>query len=205
MKHQYYKLLLATLLACFAFSANPVMAQKYKLKIDNPSFDDLDSPDIGGSEKTFKPKDWLEAEVKFKIEASNPKEEFVSSVTVRWFVAVENRDGKGFLLLKKEVNHVNVPVGEDIYASVYLSPNSILRLTGRDRAGKSILSHVGGEILVNGTVPVDETGYFTSKDKPGWWTKAGLTAFDKVELLNKSETPFESLWWDRYAEIKPVK
>ena len=206
MKHQHSKLLLSTLLACFVFSASSLMAQQYKLDVDKPDFDSLESPDLGGNtgDKKFKAKDWLESEVKFKIEASNDKEKFVNSVTVRWYVAVENPDGKGFLLLKKEIQHVNVPVDEDIYSSVYLSPNSIMRLSGRDRAGKNTLSHVGGEILVNGTVPVGNSGYFTSKDKPGWWTKPGLTSFDEIKLLNKSETPFKALWWDRYAEIKPV-
>lgn len=202
MKSQYTKLLRLALFACFVFSANSAVAEKYKLDVDKPDFDDLESPTVGGGEKSFKPKDWLESEVKFKIKSSNPKETFVNSVTVRWYVAVENPTGKGYILLKKEIEHVNVPVDEDVYTSVYLSPNSVKRLSGGERAGKSILSHVGGEILVNGTQPVDNTGYFTSKDKPGWWTKSGLTALNDIPLLNKSETPFNFLWWDRYAEIK---
>lgn len=181
------------------------MAEQYKLDVDKPDFDDLESPDVGGNtgRKSFDPKDWLESEVKFKIKSSNPKEKFVDSVTVRWYVAVKNPEGKGYILLKKEINHVNVPVNEEVYTSVYLSPKAIVRLSGSERAGKSILSHVGGEILVNGTIPVDKTGYFTSKDKPGWWLKPGLTAMADIPLLDKSETPFNFLWWDRYAEIKP--
>ena len=97
--------------------------------------------------------------------------------------------------------HVNVPVGEDVYSSVYLSPTAVKRISGSDRAGKSILSHVGGEILVNGTQPVDKSGYFASKDKPGWWVSGKLSRYDKIPLRNKNETPFKFLWWDRYAEI----
>lgn len=204
MKLQHFKSPLVALFSSFVICVSFAQAQSYKLDVDRPEFDDLRSPEIGDSNKTFRSKDWLEAEVKFKVTSSNKDEVFVDAVTVRWYVAVKNPDGKGYLLLKKEVNHVNVPVGEEIYASVYLSPNSVKRLSGSERAGKSILSHVGGEILVNGKSPVDETGYFTSKDKPGWWTAAGLTAYDKIPLLNKSETPFSILWWDRYAEVKPV-
>lgn len=204
MKHLYHQLLLAAVIACFAIGADTATAQQYKLDMGKPDFDDILSPDLGGSQKSFRSKDWLEAEVKFRVQASNSDEKFVDSVTVRWYVAIENPQGKGFLLLKKEIEHVNVPVGEDVYTSVYLSPNSIKRISGRERAGKSILSHVGGEIIVNGTVPVKDSGLFSSKGKPGWWNAAGLVAFDKIPLLNKSETPFSILWWDRYAEIKAL-
>ena len=181
------------------------MAQAYKVEVSKPEFDDLPSPEVGGNtgKKNFKPKDWLEAEVKFKIEASSKKIKFVDRVTVKWFVAVENPDGKGYLLLEKEVNHVNVPVGEDVSASVYLSPTAVKRISGGERAGKSILSHVGGEILVNGAQPHNKDGrYFTSKGKPGWWTSGQLSRYDKIPLRNKNETPFKFLWWDRYAEIE---
>ncbi|MGJ8676268.1 MAG: Amuc_1102 family pilus-like protein [Akkermansiaceae bacterium] len=207
MKHLNTKLLHAALLLGFVFSTPALVAQQYKVDVEDPSFEDLQSPEVGGNtgKKKFKAKDWLECEVKFKIESSDSRVKFVDKVTVKWYVAAENPDGKGYVLLSKEVNHINVPVNEDVYASVYLSPTSIMRISGSDRAGKSVLSHVGGEILVNGTQPVKQTGYFTSKDKPGWWTKAGLSSYDKIPLLNKSETPFEFLWWDRYAEIEVPK
>ena len=121
---------------------------------------------------------------------------------MKWYVAAKNPDGKGYVLLEKEINHVNVPVGEDIFSSVYLSPTAVKRISGSDRAGKSILSHVGGEILINGSQPEKKSGYFTSKDKPGWWVSGKLSRYDKIPLRNKNETPFKFLWWDRYAEIE---
>lgn len=204
MKRYNSTILMLVIAAGMFFSADSLMGQQYKLDIDDPSFDSLESPDIGGNTgvKKFTAGEWLEAEVNFKIEASDKKALFVDNVTVKWYFAVENPDGKGFLLLSKEVEHINVPVGEEIYTSVYLSPTSVKRLSGGDRASKNILSHVGGEILVNGVVPVKQSGQFTSKDKPGWWNAAGLSAYDKIPLLNKDETPFKFLWWDRYAEIK---
>lgn len=181
------------------------MAQRYKVSVDKPDFDDLPSPDVGGNtgKKNFKPKDWLEAEVKFKIESSDKKTKFVDRVTVKWYVAVKNPEGRGHILLEKEVNHVNVPVDEEIYASIYLSPTAVKRISGGDRAGKSILSHVGGEILINGSKPVGkDAGLFTSKGKVNWWTSGSLSRSNKIPLLNKNETPFKLLWWDRYAQIE---
>ncbi len=193
----------ALLLGVFALS-EPALAQRYLVEVDKPDFEDLQSPEVGGNtgKKNFKPKDWLEAEVKFKVTASSAKIKFVDRVTVKWYVAAKNPNGNGYVLLEKEINHINVPVGEDIYSSVYLSPAAVKRISGSDRAGKSILSHVGGEILINGSQPDKKSGYFTSRGKPGWWTSGKLSRYDKIPLLNKYQTPFKFLWWDRYAEIE---
>jgi len=206
MKHFNRKLLFSALVLGVMSTASPLMAQKYKVDMGKPDFDDLQSPEVGGntSKKSFKPKDWLEAEVKFKITASDPKIKFVDRVTIKWYVAAENPapGGKGFVLLEKEINHTNVPVGEDVYSSVYLSPTAVKRISGGDRAAKSILSHVGGELLINGAKPEKNSGYFTSKGRPGWWVNGKLARYDKITLRNKNETPFKFLWWDRYAEIE---
>lgn len=184
-------------LGVFLAGTTSVFAEA-KLDVSKPDFDDLQSPALG-AKKSWNPKDWLEMEVKFKVSAVSPKPKdgFVDRITVRWYVAVENPGGKGYWLLEKEVTHVNIPVGEDLYASVYLSPNSVKRLSGGERASKAILYAVGGEINVAGT-----TEYFSSKGKAGWWTSGNLSRTDKVPLLNKDETPFRLSWYDRYAEIE---
>ncbi len=190
----------AALMGAFLAGTSAVFAEA-KIDVDKPDFDDLQSPEVGGNtgKKNFKPKDWLEVEVKFNVQAvkPEPKDKFVDRVQIRWFVAVKNPGGRDFWLLEKEVTHVNVPVGEDLYASIYLSPNSVRRLSGGDRASKSIVDRVGGEISVAGT-----TVYFSTKGKAGWWQSGQLSRTDKVPLLNKSETPFKMLWWDRYAEVQ---
>lgn len=188
-------------------TASPLMAQAGKVKLDDPKFDNLPSPEFSGvGNKKFKPKDWLEVEVKFKIDMPRGYEQkFVDRVTVKWYVAIADpAGGKKTVYLEKEINHVNVPVGEDVYSSVYLSPAAIKRISGRDRAGKSVVKSVGGEILINGQAAVNKGGgFFSSTGKPGWWTK--ISRYDRIPLLNKNDTPFKFLWWDRYAEIEPVR
>ena len=183
---------------------SPLMAQVGKVSLDNPSFDELPSPNFGGNteEKNFRPKDWLEVEVKFKVEMPRSyKSDFVDRVTVKWYVAIEDpAGGRGTVYIEKEINHVNVPVDEDVYTSVYLSPSAVKRISGGENAGKRIVKSVGGEILVNGQAAVDESGFFSSTGKPGWWLK--ISRYDKIPLLSKNETPFKPLWWDRYAEIE---
>ncbi len=177
-------------------------AQAVKAEGAKPGFDDLESPQFGGGkQKPFKPKNWLEIEAKIKLQMSpEPPSQTAEKVLVRWFVAVKNPDRPNtFLLLTKDVEHVNVPLNEEVYVSIYLSPSSIKRLTGADRAAKSIVELVGYEILVNGAKVAEES----SKGKPGWWNTASpnISRSDTVPLLTKPQTPFGNMWWDRYAEV----
>lgn len=188
-------------LALFGAALVPATAQQ-KAAIGKLEFDAIPSPEVAtGKSKAFKPKDWLEVESEFTI-AGTPEQKkigFIDLVTVKWYVAVKNPDGKGIVKLAKDITHVNVPVDEPVYSSVYLSPNTLKRLTGQDRAGKGAVEVVGLEVLINGV----KVGEGTSKMKEGWWNAPSLSDQSaKFPLLNKSETPFKMLWWDRYAEIE---
>lgn len=180
-------------------------AQQYKVEWEKPKYEAMVSPTINGDTaiKKFDPKEWLEVEMKFRIEAQNKDEDFADRVTVRWFVAAEVTENGSTRerVLEKEINYVNVPVGEWVYVSVYLSPTAVKRISGRDRAAASLVTDVGGEILVNGTQPVKSSGFFTtqSKSKGKWWEEAAR--YNKIPLRSKNETPFKFFWWDRYAEI----
>ncbi len=189
-----------------ALSLTAAFGQASKVTGDKPSFDDLPSPEFsGGKQKSFKPGDWLEIEAKLNVDLSPaPDSKTLDRLTVKWYVAVKNPDKKGsFLLLTKEVEHVNVPLQEDAYSAVYLSPASIKRLTGSSRGGKNAVEYVGYEVLVNGEKKEEQT----SKGKAGWWNTASenLSRSETVPLLNKSETPFSNMWWDRYAEVAPAR
>ena len=208
MKHRhrlFRRPALAAIAASFAaisFLAAPVQAQD-KAQLGTLIFDDLPSPEVNsGKAKSFKPKDWLEVEVSIKIPAANAEQKkagFLNQVTVKWYVAMDNPDAKGVIKLTKTINHINVPVDEEIYSSVYMSPSAIKRLTGKDKAGKTAVKAVGVEVLVDGV----KVGEAAEKQKIGWWNAGSLSdQSDKFPLLNKNETPFAMLWWDRYAEIQ---
>lgn len=194
----------AGLLLVAAASAQSVQVAK----IEKPQFDDLPSPDLNvGKGKNFRPKNWLEIVSPITVPAQNAEQKksgFIDQVVVKWYVAVKNKDAAGtYWLLNKEITHLNVPVDQAINTSVYLSPNTLQRLTGSDRAGKQSVESVGVEIFINGT----KVGQESSKGNPGWWaaTSNKMAATDKFPLLNKNETPFKMLWWDAYAEIDEKK
>jgi hypothetical protein len=133
-----------------------------------------------------------------------PKTKTCDRLTIKWYVAVDNPDKAGtYLKFSKEIEHVNIPLDEKVYCSVYLSPASIRRLTGSDRAGKGAVKAVGFEILVDGQVAA-----FDSSSGGKWWSDPKAAAkfadSDVVPLLSKAETPFAQMWWDRYAEEKSI-
>ena len=173
-----------------------------KVKGDKPMFDDLESPQFsGGKQKGFRPKTWLEIEAKLKVDMKpEPKTKTCDKLTVKWYVAVKNAEKPGTMLMfTKDVEYVNVPLGEDMWFSVYLSPSSIKRLTGMDRAAKSNVEGVGYEVFINGEKLAEETTNW----KIGWWNAASekISRSDVVPLLIKPQTPFAAMWWDRYAEV----
>lgn len=188
------------LVSCF-FTATAA-AQAPKVVAEKPSFDDLESPQFaGGKPKAFKPKEWLEIETKINVSMKpQPKSNTCDRLTVKWYVAVKNPERSGqMLLLTRDIEYVNVPLDEEVYCSVYLSPASLKRLTGVDRAGKRSVEAVGYEILINGMKVAEDT----TKFQPGWWNAATdkISRTNVVPLLNKLETPFAHMWWDRYAEV----
>ena len=133
-----------------------------------------------------------------------PKTKTCDKLMIKWFVAVKNTEkASSILLFTKDVEYVNVPLDEEMWFSVYLSPASIKRLTGGDRAAKSAVEAVGYEVYINGEKLAEET----TKWQPQWWnvdptkTKMEISRSDVVPLLIKPQTPFSMMWWDRYAEV----
>jgi hypothetical protein len=147
MHKNRFSLLAALTCAIFAVVSTPrADAQAYKVDAKKPDFDDFPSPEFsGGKQKNFKPKEWLEIEASIQVQmAPEPPSKTADRILVKWYVAVENPDKKGtYLLLTKDITHVNVPLGEEVFSSVYLSPASVRRLSGYDRAGKSLVYLVG--------------------------------------------------------------
>jgi len=204
MNHKIRQSAFIALTAAAAFLSPCAATGAVKVDVmDKPKLDDVMSPEFSGvRSKTFRSKNWLEIEAKIKIQMKpEPKTKTCDKLTVKWYIAVENPDKPDTMLkLTKEVEYVNVPLSEDVYCNVYLSPASIKHLTGFDRSGKSAVKFAGFEVLIDGKVVAEAT----DKGQPKWWATESSKIADSttVPLLNKMETPFAAVWWDRYPEIK---
>jgi hypothetical protein len=129
---------------------------------------------------------WLEVEVEF---AATP--EFTDELTFKYFILINGR------LLTGEVTHVNVAAGRENRSVMYVSPRALARFVGKSALTPNSVPNVAVQILQKGAIK-DELSFARAA---GQWY-AGLPAVSGF-VLNKSETPFAPLYWDRYEQIKP--
>lgn len=129
---------------------------------------------------------WLEVEVEF---AAAP--EFTDELTFKYFILLNGK------LLTGEVTHVNVAAGRENRSVMYVSPRALARFIGKGVLTPNSVQNVAVQVLQKGAIK-DELSFART---PGQWY-AGLPAVSGF-VLNKNETPFAPLYWDRYEQIKP--
>jgi hypothetical protein len=136
----------------------------------------------GGPQKRSKIGTWLEVEVEFET-----KVEEVDELTFNYMVQIEGK------LLVGNVTHVNIPGGKDHFSVVYISPRSLEKLVGN--------KPLTGASIQNVWVTVTRQGQnlAAAAMKPGNPPNLPQTT---GMILNKSETPFAPLFYDRYEAVK---
>lgn len=139
----------------------------------------------GGPQKRSKSLDWLEVEVEFEV-----KPEEIDELTFAYTIGIENR------LLDGTVTHVNIPKGRDRYSVVYVAPRALEKLTGGRPLTAGSIQNVWVIVSRQGQV-IDQQAF-----KPGPIPNLPHTA---GMVLNKSETPFAPLFFDRYEAIKVTR
>jgi hypothetical protein len=129
---------------------------------------------------------WLEVEVEFSAAP-----EFTDELTFKYFILVNGK------LLTGEVTHLNVAAGREKRSVMYVSPQALLRFTRNQPVTPNAIQNVAVQITQKGAIK-DELSFARA---PAQWF-AGLLALPGF-VLNKNETPFAPLYWDRYEQIKP--
>lgn len=178
-----------------------------KVSIKLEKVEALDSPTVstGTVEKRFKPKKWAYIEAEMKVQAVPvPKTGYLDNMTVTFYATAKSPEGpKGYLLMKKEIRYVNIPVNEKVYVCAFMSPSSVKRLTGSDVINPSSFERVGVEVSYNGKVVAMDPG----SGRVAWWNSSSslIVPTNSYPLLNKDETPFSIFWYDRYPEINNPK
>jgi len=128
---------------------------------------------------------WLEVEVDFSAVP-----EFTDELTFKYFIMVNGR------LLTGEVSHVNIAAGRDNHSVMYVSPKTLARIMGNRGVAPSSIQNIAVQIVQQGAVKSELS---LERGQPAWFSSmpqvGGL-------VLNKNETPFAPLYWDRYEQIK---
>jgi len=141
----------------------------------------------GGPQKRSKVGTWLEVEVEFETKADE-----IPELVFLYTIMIENK------LLTGTVSHVNIPKGRDHYSVMYISPRSLEKLTGGKPLTGASIQNVWVEIKSADGVTIDGKG--SPKNTP----PPNLPRFPGM-VLNKMETPFAPLFFDRYEAIKATR
>ncbi len=171
-------------------------AQREEIRIRDITVSTVTTPDFsvsGYTKRSPRSSDWLEIEVSFDVDIQT---NFVEGDLVfRYYVYAKDSDK----ILVGEVTHVNVAKGREKFSVMYVSPNSLAKLLDGTTFNISQMNPVGVQILFNGQLLTESS----TRGAPAgqWWTTRPNV--DGI-LVNKSQTPFAPLVWERYEELKPA-
>lgn len=128
---------------------------------------------------------WLEVEVEF---AALP--EWTDELTAKYFILLNGK------LLTGEVTHVHVPAGRELRSVMYVTPRTLARFNGDRPLAANSIRNIAVQLVQGGAVKSEAS---LERAAAGWFAAVPpVTGF----LLNKNETPFAPLYWDRYEQIK---
>ncbi len=130
---------------------------------------------------------WLQVEVEFASAL-----EFTEELTLKYFILLNGK------LLTGEVTHVNILGGKELRSVLYVPPRAVARIMANRPLTANAIENVAVQILQGGAVKDEQS---MARSRPQWYS--GLTAVPGF-TLNKNETPFAPLYWDRYEQIKPA-
>lgn len=128
---------------------------------------------------------WLQVEVEF---AATP--EATDDLTFKYYILFNGR------LLTGEVTHTNVLAGRDNRSVMYVSPRTLTRFLGNRPLTANSVQNIAVQIVQQGAIK-DEMSL--ARATPQWFA-----ALPQVSgfVLNKNETPFAPVNWDRYEQIR---
>lgn len=138
----------------------------------------------GGPQKRSHIGQWLEVEVEYET-----KPEMIDELSFVFKMQINNK------LLTGEVSYISIPKQRDHYAVAYVSPRALENVMGGKQLTAAAIQGIWvdcthqGQILSQGST------------KPG--TQPPNLPQVNGFVLNKSQTPFSILFWDRYEALKP--
>ncbi len=183
----------------------------YKINKIEPAF--LDSPEISASNyrKQVKTKaKWLEVNLSLE-RVDRDEKSFSGDVVINYYILLNNAkhqtDGKP-VLLTGSITLSDIPVGRQLHAAAFVSPQALLKLFGGKIPAtlSQAITDLGITITANDQLASIDTLKGTVVGEKGWWD-SGADEMTNVTglVLQKEKTPFANLSWDYYlpAKISP--
>jgi hypothetical protein len=129
---------------------------------------------------------WLEVEVDFSSRVP-----WTDELTVNYFILIAGQ------CLTGSVTHIDIPAGRDLYSVMYVSPRTLARILNNAPLTGADVQDVGVQLVSKGQVLVTKS--YKARGAQQWWENLPQIA---GKVLNKDQTPFGPLIWDRYEQIK---
>lgn len=158
----------------------------------------------GATQKSTRPKSWMEIEVTFGWQPTtppaNPSDKYADDIVLDYYVLLSNKSTASpqGTLLTGQVTHTSIPAMQnDLKSVMYVSPRTLERFfDGKlPSSASSAIVDIGVTISRQGQVVAQK-----SLKSPGiWWPQYQKTS---GYLLNKNETPFAALNSDYYEAVK---
>jgi hypothetical protein len=128
---------------------------------------------------------WLEVEAEFTAAP-----QLTDELTFKYYVLFNGR------LLTGEVTHTNILGGRERRSVMYVPPNALAHFSDNRQITIASCQNVAVQVVQRGAVK-DEASL--QRAAPQWFA-----AIQQIPgfLLNKNQTPFAPLFWDRYEQIK---
>ncbi|MFT5882726.1 MAG: hypothetical protein ACI9FG_001233 [Crocinitomicaceae bacterium] len=162
----------------------------------------------GVKNKSTKPRNWLEIEAEVEVETTS-KSKFIPEITANWYVVVKDSTNDKAVRLLGSVTFKNIRTKDKkIFLSAYIEPDTLERLTGKERPSDSDIEAVA--LTIEGSGIFTQGKYAlglekaTAKEESRWWDEWKQESLRDL-IVAKSTTPFAPLWSDRYPTEKVKK
>jgi hypothetical protein len=131
---------------------------------------------------------WLGVEVTFSAAP-----EFTDELSLKYFILVNGK------LLTGEVTHVNIPASRENRSVMYVPPKTVQRLILGKTITINVVQNVAVQLIQQGALKSELS---LNRAPAQWYSTIPQTG---GLMLNKNETPFAPLYWDRYCQIKTAR
>jgi hypothetical protein len=158
------------------------------VKISKVSPEVVKTPEFsyqGGPQKRSRVGQWLEVEVEYET-----KPDMIDELSFAFKMQINGK------LLTGEVAYISIPKQRDHYAVAYVAPRALENVMGGKQLTAASIQGIWvdcthqGQVLSQGATKV-------GTQPPNLPQVGGF-------ILNKSQTPFSILFWDRYEALKPT-
>lgn len=155
----------------------------------------------GPRDKATKPRNWLEIEAEIEVESTDPSG-FIPELEANWFAVILDKYRKEPVRLSGRAEFRNVrTIDGKVFLSAYIEPDTLERLTGKSKVSANDIE--GFALTLSGPGIVSEGRHAaglaleTAEEHTKWWVDWKHEPLDGM-IVPKSQTPFASLWTDRY-------